>query len=158
MTCTDVRRMHGKVEMPSKPRSGRIIKGVLLAVLLVCIAVVVSLFLHQEPVEQPIDPEAVQNEFVQELQDNAGSYDTQSIVLSGTSEPVARELAEKLGAELRITKDGSYATLTLPEGVTILDVAMSEDYLADLPRMSADYQARISDFTDEETDDGERLP
>ena len=159
MTCTNVRRMHGKVETPAKPRNGRIVIGVLLAVLLVCVAVGVALHLRNISVEPPIDLEAVQNEFVQELQDNEGRYDAQSIVLTHTSEPAARKLAEKLGAKLRITKDGSFATLTLPEGTTILDVAMSEDYLADLPKMSADYQARIADVTGEEEEySDERLP
>ena len=161
MTCTNVRRMHGKVETPAKPRNGRIVIGVLLAVLLVCVAVGVALHLRNIAVDPPIDLEANQNDFVQELQDNVGSYDAQSIVLANTSKPVAQALAEKLGATLRITQDGSFATLTLPEGTTILDIAMSEDYLADLPKMSADYHARIADVTEEtvqEDEWGERLP
>ena len=129
----------------------------LISVLLLCLiagAVTMQVLYKQEQVL-----EEQQNEFVQELQDNEGRYDAQSIVLTHTSEPAARELAEKLGAKLRITKDGSFATLTLPEGITILDVAKSEDYLADLPSMSADYQARITEVT-EENEEGtdERLP
>ena len=161
MTCTNVKRMNGKVKHPAKPRNGRIAIGVLLAVLLVCIAIGVALQLRNDVAEPQIDLEANQFEFVQELQDNVGEYDAQSIVLSNTSEPVARALAQKLGAKLRITKNGSFATLTLPEGTTILDIAMSEDYLADLPKMSADYHARIADVTEEtaqEDEWGERLP
>ncbi len=55
---------------------------------------------------------------LQELTARRGEYDESRIVLSDTSEDKAKELAERLGAGLRITKDGRFAVLTLPEGTT----------------------------------------
>ena len=64
----------------------------------------------------------LQNEKLQELINRRGDYDEQSIMLVDTSQRAAQILAEKTGATLRITKDGSFATLTLPDGVTIVDI------------------------------------
>ena len=160
MTCTNVRRMHGKVETPAKPRNGRIVIGVLLAVLLVCVAVGVALHLRNVEIEQQTQVQ-LRDDFVAELERNEGTYDAQSIVLYNTSRAKAEELAEQLGASLRMTKDGSFATLTLPEGTTILDVCRNEENLAYIEQMSADYQVSISELIEGEEDeegDDERLP
>ena len=162
MTCTEVRRMHSNVNMPARPRNGRIFRSVLLAVLLVCVAVVVSLFLHNANVEQQVQiQQDYRDDMIAELERNEGTYDAQSIVLYNTSHVKAEELAEKLGASLRMTKDGSFATLTLPEGTTILDVYRNEANLAYLEQMSADYQVKISELIEGEEDEegsDERLP
>ncbi|MBR5119644.1 MAG: S8 family serine peptidase, partial [Clostridia bacterium] len=160
MTCTDVKRMQGKWEWPARPRKKKFLLDVLLAVLLVCFFVVAILYLHNAAIDRhQVELETTQNEFVQELQNNAGRYDTQSIVLYNTSCAKSEELAKKIGASLRTNKDGSFATLTLPEGITILDIAMSKEYLADLPSMSADYEAHIFEVTDYNGEaSGERLP
>lgn len=50
-----------------------------------------------------------------------GQYDEQSIVLNGTSKAKAEELAELYGAQLRITANGRFATLTLPEGTVFIN-------------------------------------
>ena len=121
MTCTNVRRMHGKVDTPAKPRNGRIVIGVLLAVLLVCVAVGVALHLRNVEIEQQTHVQ-LRDDFVAELERNEGMYDAQSIVLYNTSKAKAQRLAKELGASLRMTKDCSFATLTLPEGTTIMDV------------------------------------
>lgn len=160
MTCTDVRRIHGKVEHSARPKSGRIIRGVLLAVLLVAVAIGIALHLRDAAVEQQTQVE-LRDDFVAELERDEGTYDAQSIVLYNTSRAKAEELAEQFGASLRMTKDGKYATLTLPEGKTILDVCRDEENLPYLEQMSADYQVRISDLTEGEEDDqasDERLP
>ncbi len=162
MTCTDVRRMHSNVNMPARPRNGRIFRGALLAVLLVCVAVVVSLFLHNANVEQQIEiQQEYRDDMIAELERNEGTYDAQSIVLYNTSRAKAEELAEKLGASLRMTKDGSFATLTLPEGTTILDVCRADENIAYVEQMSADYQVSISELIEGEEDEegyDERLP
>lgn len=162
MTCTEVKRSNAKVTLPTKPKSGRVFMGVLLAVLLVCVAVVVSLFLHNANVEQQIEVQQEhRDDMIAELERNEGTYDAQSIVLYNTSRAKAEELAEKLGASLRMTKDGSFATLTLPEGTTILDVHRDEANLAYLEQMSADYQVKISELIEGEEDEegsDERLP
>ncbi|MBQ7380169.1 MAG: leucine-rich repeat protein, partial [Clostridia bacterium] len=140
---------------------GRTFKGVLLAVLLICVAVIVSLYLHRANVEQQIE---VQQEYrddaIAKLERDEGTYDAQSIVLYNTSYVKATELAEKFGASLRMNKDSTFATLTLPEGTTILDVYRNEENLAYLEQMSADYQVRISDLVEGEEDeqDDARLP
>ena len=78
MTCTNVRRMHGKVETPAKPRNGRIVIGVLLAVLLVCVAVGVALHLRNVEIEQQTQVQ-LRDDFVAELERNEGTYDAQSM-------------------------------------------------------------------------------
>ncbi len=99
---------------------------------------------------------------LQELQDNQGQYDEQQIVLSNTTQPRAEDLAKTFGAELRITEDGSFATLTLPEGTTVFDIYENDDYRKYIEYMSLDYQAKISDLlpNDEAGNEvpGERLP
>lgn len=130
----------------TKLSAKRLIIGVIIAfIALALVAGAILLGLAQrkaELVEQ-------KDEKLQELIDREGEYDAQSIVLAGTTESKAKALAKKYNAELRITQDGSFATLTLPEGVTILDVYSNEDNLGDLPRMSADFQASISELEEE---------
>ena len=133
---------------------------VLISVLIFCLIVgtVTLLVLHRH--EEVLEEQ--QNEALQELYDNEGRYDPQSIVLSNTTKPRAEELAEAFGAELRITEDGSFAALALPEGVTVFDIYENEEYRKYIEYMSLDYQAKISDLlpsdNGEEEASGERLP
>ncbi len=101
--------------------------------------------------------EQIQNEALAELDRNAGQYDEQSIVLHDTSKARAEELAKLYGAKLRITADGKFATLTLPEGTTIRDVYAMDESRAYIEEMAADYHVQAGELTGEETD-GERLP
>ena len=94
---------------------------------------------------------------LEELTQMDGQYDAQSIVLHDTTRNDAQELAQLLGADLRITDDGSFAALTLPDGTTICDVFADDANLEYLEQMSADYQVQISDLEDEE-ETGYRLP
>ena len=132
--------------------------------LIFCLIVCGTLFLIHHLVHEDIpsvEQENFQNEMLEELQNRRGEYDEQSIILSGTTPVAARQLADLIGAELRITKDGSFATLTLPEGTTILDVYQNEEYIELLPQMSIDYHARISEVVEEgteEDEDVERVP
>ena len=96
------------------------------------------------------------NAALEELERNIGQYDEQSIVLYETSKAKAEELAELYGAKLRITSNGRFATLTLPEGTTIRDVYAMKESLRYIDEMAADYQVQVSELTEEE--DGERLP
>ena len=89
--------------------------------------------------------------------DGSSNYDPQTIVLQDTSKAKAEELAERLGARLRITEDGSYAALYLPEGVTIRDVVAEDDNREILSQLSIDYQVQISEIEEEE-EPGLRLP
>ncbi len=133
---------------------------VLISVLVLCLiaGAITMLVLHQR--EEALEEQ--QNEALQELYDNEGRYDPRSIVLSNTTKPRAENLAEAFGAELRITEDGCFAALTLPEGVTVFDVYENDEYRKYLEYMSLDYQAKISDLlpsdeTEDEASD-ERLP
>ena len=97
-----------------------------------------------------------QENAIGELDANIGRYDESKIVLNNTSHSAAKGLAEKLDAELRITKDGTFAALTLREGTTIRDVYEDRDNRQYLPQMSADYVVETSDVSD--TVSGERIP
>ena len=93
----------------------------------------------------------LQREMLAELDGSSGSYDPSSIVLRDTSKAEAEELAELLGARLRITEDGSFAALYLPEGVTIRDVVADKENREILSQLSIDYQVQVSELEDEET-------
>ena len=93
---------------------------------------------------------AAQARAVATLDENADNYNAGTIVLSDTTREEAEKLSEKLGAKLRITSDGSYAALTLPDGVTIDDVVRSGDYREYVDKFSPDFYTRISDITEEE--------
>lgn len=95
-----------------------------------------------------------QEEAVAELDAKAGTYDERTIVLNKTSKSEAKALAEKIRAKLRITDDGSFATLKLPAGTTIRDVYASRVNRAYLERLSPDYYTDISEIEDNNS----RLP
>ena len=123
--------------------------GMLSILLVAAIAIGgVAMLVHHQKLRQ------LQNDVLAELERDVGLYDEQSIVLYETSKAKAEELASLYGAKLRITADGRFATLTLPEGTTIRDVyamKQSRKYLQD---MSADYHVSVSDLDE----DGQRLP
>ena len=125
---------------------------ILVSVLILCIATALSVGLLMRENEL----EELQNEAISELERNEGQYDERSIVLRSTSKARAEELAALFGAELRITENGRYARLTLPEGVTVKDVWSVDENRQYLEEMSADYQVRIADVEEEENPS--RLP
>ena len=108
---------------------------------LLCIAVAVGIVLIREA-----RLSGEQNELLSELDSRAGEYDESSIVLRATSKAKAEKLAERFGARLRITSDGKYATLTLPEGVSIRDICADKENRAYLSQITPDYKASISDI------------
>lgn len=108
---------------------------------LLCIAVAVGIVLIREA-----RLSGEQNELLSELDSRAGEYDDSSIVLRATSKAKAEKLAERFGARLRITSDGKYATLTLPEGVSIRDICADKENRAYLSQITPDYKASISDI------------
>ena len=84
-----------------------------------------------------------------EIVENKGNYDERQIVLEKTNEYEAKLLAERLNAKLRISFDGSFATLTLPENLTIGDVVSDKQYEDMVSKFSLDYHANISEVEDE---------
>lgn len=67
-----------------------------------------------------------------------------SIVLEDTNEDTVALLAEKLGATYRITSQGDYAVLYLPEGTAVQDVLEAPDIELFLSQMTPDYYAQVS--------------
>ncbi|MCR5694652.1 MAG: leucine-rich repeat protein [Clostridia bacterium] len=105
------------------------------AVVLAAAAILTGSFLARERrIEAEIDRK------VAELLNRPGDYDERSIVLRNAGFDRARELADRLGAVLRITEDGSYAKLTLPEDKTVLDVFRDPEFRSEAAEMSADFK------------------
>jgi len=130
------------------------IAGILIAIVCISVATLFLIGLYKgQQLEQ------FRNEALEKLKRDIGQYDDQSIVLYQTSKAQAEELSELLGADLRITKDGRFAKLTLSEGTTIRDVYANDEMLEHIEKMSADYQVHVSELTEETEDEiGERLP
>lgn len=85
-----------------------------------------------------------------ELSENKGKYAEDVIILDGTRRLRAEALAERLGATLRISRDGSFATLRLPEGVSVEEVYSDRDNRALLAEMNLDYKVSPCDTEEEE--------
>ena len=108
-------------------------------------AVIIGVHLRDERLEQE------QNEALATLEERIGDYDEYTIVLSDTSRSEAERFAKKIGASLRITSDGTFATLTLTDGRTIRDIYADDANRKYIASFSADYKAKVSDIlTDEE--------
>ena len=112
-----------------------------LAILCVCALAVIAIVLGKES-----HLDRIQTEMLNELDSRNGEYDTQKIVLHDTSKQKAETLAEKFDAKLRITSDGKFATLTLPDGVTIRDIFADDNNRRVLEQLAPDYMAKISDI------------
>ena len=111
-------------------------------------AVIIAKQNRQAQIEKEL--EEIQDAAVEKLARNKGMYDEQSIVLSNVSEYEAKTLAERLGASLRVTANGKFATLTLPEGITIADVYGDDQNRKYLENMSVDYHVKTTAVTDED--------
>ncbi len=88
----------------------------------------------------------IQQAALQTLTEDLGTYDENTIVLNNTSHASAESLANKLGAKLRITGDGKYATLTLQGGQTVCDIYEDKANRALLKDFSLDYYSKVSDI------------
>ena len=55
-----------------------------------------------------------QQQALKELEEKQGEYADNSIMLCGTNAKNAAAIAERIGASLRITKDGNFAALFIP--------------------------------------------
>lgn len=93
--------------------------------------------------------DGIQKEALQELEENKGEDAEQTLVLYDTTPNAAKALAEQFGATLRITSDGRFATLTLPEGQTVRDVYAARENRKYLPALSLDYKAKTSEMEKE---------
>ena len=96
----------------------RVFIPVIITAIVLIAVIIVSVFVILK--KRNLDIKQVQ--FVEELQAKAGTYSENTIVLSDTNEHEAKKLAELFGAEMRITKNGRFAVLYLPDDKTILDI------------------------------------
>ncbi len=124
-----------------------------IVLLCVCIGLVTCLILHHEN-----ELDDIQKEAQSELDARRGEYDEKSIVLVDTNLGEAQALAERLNADLRISADGKFAKLTLRGDATIEDVYADRENREFLKEMTPDYQVRVSELTEEQEGDGERVP
>ena len=99
----------------------------------------------------------IQKEALAEVIENSGEYAEDTIVLQNTTHAEAKRLAEKFNATLRITSDGSFATLKLTDGRTVEDVYSVRKNREELTKLSLDYYTKTSEVTEEE-EVMERLP
>ena len=114
---------------------------VIITVIILIAAAAVGIF----AVLKKRDLEREQISFVEELQAKTGTYDEKTIVLKDTNEHEAKKLAERFGARLRISKNGHFAVLYLPEDKTIVDICSDDSNREYISAISPDYYARIAD-------------
>ena len=115
-----------------------------LAVLLIITAAVIGVLLYERELNNYRD------EKIEELIEKQGTYDEKSIVLNNTSFGEAQRLAKKLGAKLRITENGKFATLTLEDERSIIDIFKDENNIKELKSLTPDYEARINEEENDE--------
>ena len=96
---------------------------------------------------------SVQQEALKHLAEEKGNYSENKIVLQNTNKARAQELALSIGAELRTSKNGEFATLTLPKGVSIEDVYKNDDNRKFIEEMSLDYKVYLAEETSTEEED-----
>ena len=138
--------------MKTKKRTIVVAIAVSITVLAIAVGIILSLNQHKK--------EKIQEELVAELIAKAGSYDDSIIILNNTNKYEAAAMAKKLDAKLRITSNGHFAALYLPDGKTILDVCTDKANLKYISAITPDYNARISDLANDEESDlkGLHLP
>lgn len=83
--------------------------------------------------------DAIQEELLSLIEEEEGNYNGDKIVLSNTNKAEAEKIANSTGGKLRITDDGTFATITLPDGKTIEDFASDDNNRKYLKRVSLDF-------------------
>ena len=85
---------------------------VIALVIVIATCIGVGFYEHQQNIAEAVQEatteqelEELQQKLLAELSSKEGDYDDRQIVLYGTSNSEAKELAEMFGAELRITKN-----------------------------------------------------
>ncbi len=109
-------------------------RTILTAVILAAILLLSGLGLAHE-----IRLSHAQRDFAALVEENAGRFNEGRLVLSSTSSREAQRIADTLGGSLRITKNGRFALVTLPDGVMLADVAESRELRQYMTDFSLDY-------------------
>ena len=94
-----------------------------------------------------------QASFVENLQLTAGSYDANTIVLPKTNQYEAQKLADRFHARLRLSPNGAFAVLYLPEDVTILDICSDPENRDIIANISPDYLASVEEVVETDTEE-----
>ncbi len=134
-----------------KRKRGISIVALVLALLLIG-GVIIGFYAWREH-----DLNEVQRAALNELEENEGEYNENVIILQNTTQKRAEKLASKLGASLRITANGEFAALTLPEGVTVADVYGDRANRSALEEMSLDYHVYLASAEPTEEEEEETL-
>ena len=135
-----------------KAKQKKVILISLVLAMLLVIGTIIGIVCYENHLDK------VQENALLELEEKKGEYNENKIVLSDTSKKEAEKLAQKLGAELRITKNGQFATLTLPKGVLVEDIYKDDSNRQHLEEMSLDYYVRLAEIEEtEETTEEELL-
>ena len=94
------------------------------------------------------------SDVVNEFSDQKGNYSEQRIVLKDIGKDEAENLAEMIGAEIRVSALGDIAVLYLDESTTIQDIYENKNYSEFIPNMYPDYYGSLcSDANDFEEDE-----
>lgn len=132
----------------------------LITAILLSLFIIISLlgifYFRQKDVLNENEQNRLQSDLLDELDARKGDYNENVIVLFDTSHSRAENLAKAIGADLRITRDGSFATLTLNDGRTIVDVVAEEENKQYLDFFGIDFKADPADLGLENA--GETLP
>lgn len=116
-------------------RKGKLQKrDIVIAVILVVVLLLSGLGLARE-----IRLSHAQRDFAALLEANSGRFNEGRLVLASTSSREAQRIADTLGGSLRITKNGRFALVTLPDGVTLGDVAENRELRQYMAEFSLDY-------------------
>ena len=91
---------------------------------------------------------ALQASILQDFEENADHYSDDVLVLEHTTPARAAEIAARLDAELRLTSDGSFAALTLPQGSHVVDVLSARKNRDILHELSPDPLYEPADVAD----------
>lgn len=95
-----------------------------------------------------------QDENIELLNQYEGMYDTNSIVLENTNKETATKIATRLNATLRMNFQENYATLTLPENVSVKDIYLDKNNKDIIDNFSLNMYAKTSSL-ENEMDDSE---
>ena len=121
------------------------------AAILLSVILLFAGILHHE-----ITLETAQQSFLALLEQKEGYYHSNRIVLSATNRQEAEQLAKQVGGTLRITKNGVFAVITLPDGMTVAEFAAEDENREYLGRMALDYNNFSITTETEDTADGTR--
>ncbi|MBR7124204.1 MAG: leucine-rich repeat protein, partial [Candidatus Methanomethylophilaceae archaeon] len=122
----------------------RLILVLLLIASVVCVSfLILNPATPSVPSVQEQDPQTV---LLEEIANNEGMFDEQSIVLYNISPAIADEFAEKVNGSLRMSFDRKFATITLPSSVSIKDVASDSEFSDYFSSISLDYHVSASEI------------